>query len=73
METKYIVNFSGGKDSTAMLLWLLDRKYPIDYIVFCDTGVEYPEVYRHIRKVDTFLRQFDKHLIVLKGKHDFVG
>ena len=56
-----------------MLLWLLDKKYPIDYIVFCDTGVEYPEVYEHIEKVDMLLKQFGKQITVLKGKYDFFG
>lgn len=35
---KHIVNLSGGKDSTAMLLMMLDRGMPIDYIVFCRYG-----------------------------------
>lgn len=29
---KYIVSFSGGKDSTAMLLRMLELKYPIDEV-----------------------------------------
>ena len=33
----YIVSFSGGKDSTAMLLHLLELGEPIDEILFCDT------------------------------------
>ena len=30
----YIVSFSGGKDSTAVLLRLLEEKKPVDEIVF---------------------------------------
>lgn len=45
METKpiyYVVSFSGGKDSTAMLLRLLELNYPIDEVVCCDTYKEFP-------------------------------
>lgn len=37
------VSFSGGKDST-VLLDLARRVYPDIEAVFCDTGLEYPEV-----------------------------
>lgn len=33
---KNIVQFSGGKDSTAMLLLLLERGVTVDEIIFCD-------------------------------------
>lgn len=48
---KYIVSFSGGKDSTAMLFKLLEEKHPIDDIVFFDTGWEFPHLLKHIKKV----------------------
>ena len=31
---KHIVNFSGGKDSTAMLIRMIEEGMPIDDIVF---------------------------------------
>ena len=54
MEEKkkvYIVSFSGGKDSTAMLLLLLEKGYPIDEVIMCDTGMEFEDMYTHIEKV----------------------
>lgn len=39
---KRIVNLSGGKDSTAMLLMMLENDIAIDYIVFADTGKDFP-------------------------------
>lgn len=47
-----VLSFSGGKDSTAMLLRLLEEGVPIDCILFCDTGLEFPAMYRHIEKVE---------------------
>lgn len=52
---KKIVSFSGGKDSTAMLLMMIERNMKIDEIIFCDTGEEFEEMYRHIEKVETFI------------------
>jgi len=68
----YIVSLSGGKDSTAMLLKLLEMNKPIDYIVFCDTGVEFPEVYRHLKKIDLYLKKWNKSISVLKPKYNFI-
>ncbi len=46
---KHIVSFSGGKDSTAMLLMVIEYGMQIDDIIFCDTGKEFPEMYEHIK------------------------
>lgn len=52
---KHIVSFSGGKDSTAMLLILLEERCNIDEIVYCDTGKEFLEMYEHINKVEKYI------------------
>ena len=56
-DTKHIVSFSGGKDSTAMLLMMVEREYPIDEIIFCDTGKEFPALYRHIDKIEEYINR----------------
>ena len=50
-----IVCFSGGKDSTAMLIRMLELKMPIDKIVFADTGFEFPELYEYIKKIENYI------------------
>lgn len=65
---KHIVSFSGGKDSTAMLLLMLRKNIPIDEIVFCDTGMEFPQMYNHIHDVAHYI---DRPIKVLKAKHSF--
>ncbi len=47
----YVVSFSGGKDSTAMTIRLLEEGYPVDEIVMMDTGWEFPQMHEHIKKV----------------------
>ncbi|HHV17222.1 MAG TPA: phosphoadenosine phosphosulfate reductase family protein [Gelria sp.] len=54
---KHIVSLSGGKDSTAMLLLMIEKNILIDEIIFCDTGAEFPEMYEHLRKLETYIGQ----------------
>jgi 3'-phosphoadenosine 5'-phosphosulfate sulfotransferase (PAPS reductase)/FAD synthetase len=46
-----IISFSGGKDSTAMLLMMLEKGINVDRIICVDTTKEFPGMYRHIEKV----------------------
>lgn len=43
-----IVSFSGGKDSTAMILHLLESGEDITEILYVDTGWEFQEITEHI-------------------------
>lgn len=49
---KTVVSLSGGKDSTAMLLMMLERGERVDEIVFFDTGWEFPQMYDHLDRVE---------------------
>jgi 3'-phosphoadenosine 5'-phosphosulfate sulfotransferase (PAPS reductase)/FAD synthetase len=42
---KHIANVSFGKDSLAMLLLLIEKQYPLDEVVFYDTGKEFQAIY----------------------------
>lgn len=68
MNEYHVVSFSGGKDSTAMLLHMIELKMPIDDIIFCDTGVEFPEMYEHIEKVEKYI---GRKITRLQAEHDF--
>lgn len=65
---KHIVQFSGGKDSTAMLLMMLERGMQVDEIIFCDTGKEFPQMYDHIKKVEEYI---GRKVTVLKAEKSF--
>ncbi len=65
---KHLVSFSGGKDSTAMLLRMLEENWPVDEIVFIDTGKEFPEMYSHITKVQKYI---GREVVTLKSEKEF--
>lgn len=53
---KHIVCFSGGKDSTALILWAKEN-LPEFTAVFCDTGWEHPMTYAYVEEINrTLLR-----------------
>ena len=63
------VSFSGGKDST-VLLHLARSVYPDIKAVFCDTGLEFPEIKEFVKSIDnveiirpeiSFRNVLDKH------------
>ncbi len=51
----HIVSLSGGKDSTAMLLMMLEKGMRVDCILFCDTGLEFPGMYEHLDKLEKYI------------------
>ena len=65
---KHIVSLSGGKDSTAMLLMMLEKGMTVDEIIFCDTGKEFPQMYEHIEQVKQYI---NRPITVLRAKHTF--
>lgn len=66
-----VVNFSGGKDSTAMLLNMLKIGEHIDEVICCDTGKEFPAMYRHISKIQKVVEDSGVKFTVLKADHSF--
>lgn len=47
-----IVNFSGGKDSTAMLHLMLEHGEKIDEVIYFDGGWEFPQMEEHVNLVE---------------------
>lgn len=62
------VAFSGGKDSSVLAdlcaFWCSVINAPL-YMVFVDTGLEYPEIRKHVKTFAEYLRQKHKIEVVL--------
>lgn len=66
-EKLYAASLSGGKDSTAMVLRLVEEGCPLDFVMFCDTGLEFPRMYEHVEKLEKALPVPVVHLKEEKG------
>ena len=68
----HAVSLSGGKDSTCLLLLMIERGMPIDAVISADTGMEFPEMYEHLARVDEYLfHERGIHITTLRHPHGF--
>ena len=68
----HAVSLSGGKDSTYLLLQMIERDMPIDAVLPADTGMEFPEMYDHLQKLDDLLyRERGIHITTLRHPKGF--
>lgn len=67
----YVASFSGGKDSTAMVLRLIELGRHIDEVVCCDTYKEFPAMYRHIEKAKRVVESHGIKFTFLRCQQSF--
>jgi len=63
---RHICGISGGKDSSALAVYLRDRVPEMEYF-FCDTGAELPETYEFLDKLEISLGKPIARLNAKKG------
>ena len=68
---KYIVSVSFGKDSLAMLLLLIEKKCPLDEVVFYNTGMEFQAIYNIRDKILPILKENNIKYVELKPEKNF--
>ncbi len=69
---KYVASCSFGKDSLTMVLLLIEHGYPLDAVVFYDTGMEFQAIYNIRDMIIPLLQKHSVDYIELKPKNDFV-
>lgn len=62
---EHLISFSGGKDSTALILWAKENLESFE-VIFADTGWEHPITYEYINYINQTL--CDGKMIVVKSK-----
>ena len=76
MVARHVCGISGGKDSSALAVYMRDRVPDMEYF-FCDTGAELPETYAYLSKLEVVLgrpiarlnstRSFDHYFEMFRG------
>lgn len=75
-NVRHILSLSGGKDSTALAIYMKNRVAEMEY-VFCDTGEELTETHEYLRRLEVYLgkaitvlnpdRPFKHYLDIYRG------
>lgn len=67
-DARHVVSFSGGKDSTALAIYLLENypKLNLEFL-FCDTGAELKETYEYIERFEAIFGVTIKRLNALES------
>jgi 3'-phosphoadenosine 5'-phosphosulfate sulfotransferase (PAPS reductase)/FAD synthetase len=65
-KVRHICGISGGKDSSALAVYMRQRVPQMEYF-FCDTGAELPETYEYLDKLETALGKSITRLNARKG------
>ncbi len=65
-KIRHILGLSGGKDSTALAVFMRSRVPEMEY-VFCDTQKELPETYEYLDRVEAFLGKKIHRLNATRG------
>ena len=68
---KYIASCSFGKDSLAMVLRLVEDKYPLDEVIYYNTGAEFKAIEKNKDKIKVLLKAKNILFTELKPEKDF--
>lgn len=63
---KYTASCSFAKDSLAMVFMLIEKGYPLEEVVFYDTGMEFQAIYNLRDKIKPLLEQHGIKYVELK-------
>lgn len=66
-KVRHILGLSGGKDSTALAIYMRDKVPEMEYF-FTDTGKELPEIYDYLSKLEAYL---GKKIVRLNDERGF--
>lgn len=68
---KYVASCSFGKDSLAMVLMLIEKKRPLDEVIFYDTGMEFQAIYNNRDKLLPILQSNNIQYTEVHPKNEF--
>ena len=70
---EYVANLSGGKDSLAMVLRLMEEGKPLTKVVNFDEGMNFKSVTNNISRVEPLVESYGAELVRLKPPESFLS
>lgn len=58
MKKYYVASLSGGKDSMAMVLGLMEKGWPLTHCIYYDTGMDFSCIRRNVEKIQPELEKY---------------
>lgn len=68
---KHILSYGGGLNSTALLVYLIKNSndYPLDLVIFADTGREFNHTYETVAYYQKYCKQNNIEFVIVNSKH----
>jgi hypothetical protein len=65
---KHVLSYGAGVNSTALLIFLIKNNYPLDLVLFSDTGGEFPHTYETIKYYKEYCESKNIRFEIVKSK-----
>jgi phosphoadenosine phosphosulfate reductase family protein len=64
---KHILSYGGGLNSTALLVFLIKNHYPLDLVLFADTGSEFDHTYKTVQIYKEYCLNHNIPFVIVKS------
>ena len=71
-DVKYILSYGGGLNSTALLIFLIKNNYPLDLVIFADTGNEFNYTYETVKTYNEYCNNNNIQFQIVKSKNGII-
>lgn len=65
----FVLSYGGGVNSTALFFYLLEKKRPLDLVIFADTGEETEKTYETVYRMKKLCNQHNIEFVTVKSKY----
>lgn len=72
MKKYYVASLSGGKDSIAMVLGLMDKGWPLTHCMYYDTGMDFSCIRRNVERIQPELEKYGCEVAILQPESHFL-
>jgi len=64
---KHVLSYGGGVNSSALFFYILQKKLPLDIVIFADTGEETKETYNAVNRMKSCCKKANVEFVTAKS------